>query len=1499
MAPQQDLYDVLLEQRLFDLVSTPALHDRASMLEMRQSAIKIQTARRRCLHHRCLSLRPPVLHLLCGLKASPIYERGSTKLVSIVAPSGREYPPSVLCLGAASRMQLTCIGLVEWPAFDRMSIAAIVVNCAMLAIEGPPSRAPHTEGGIDSISLAWTLIFSIEIGLRIGGCGAVEYWRENWNKLDIVVVLAGYAPLLYPPLSNYSAIRGVRALRPLRTVSRMPTLRTQVATLVESIPHLVDVLTLVAVILAVFGVFGVQLFKGTLHHRCFVESASGEALQALSAICTLRSDGQQYGCGPQQTCQLVSANPADGTISFDDIFSAWRTIFQCITLEGWTDIMYMHMQAVGPSAALFFIPLILIGSFYVLNLFLAALWRTYLEQQQKALCEEKGSVSRGGRPSSDTPKKARPFGRGFSEALQYNRAAAIIDSDVFNGSITCLILLNTLTMMSERYPMPAWEASALAAGNSITTVIFSAELLLRFYAVGVSSAFTDPFVRFDAVVVLMSVADSVVDGLLHIKTGAGAQVFRAFRILRVLKLMNSWSSMRRLIAGVLASLESLMPLLLLLILVQFVFALLGMQLYGGYFQPSIFDETPRLNFDTIGRAMLSVFVCSTGEGWVAIWRNARHAIGPSCDLFFLTLVVIGDFLLLNLVVTVLLAAFSDIGVDPKAVHRLDEASEGGVGSILREDEEVGEEETNGSPANRFSRLDPHSLHSVLDLDPSDKSLNVFPRSHPLRRTLLGLVTTKSFEKSIAVLVVISTGLSAINSCDVEESSPLANFLLKAEVFVTGIFLLESICKVLAHGLAFTPRAYLLDPWNCFDLAVISISLVAFASGESGVSVLRTLRLLRLLRLVPQFREVVNLVLQALPSCGDVVVIYFLFVAIFGILGVQLFAGKFASCQNAPEFTTRTACEASGQRWANPRFGNFDNIFHASLLLFEMSTMEDWPDVMALGTDVTSIDHAPERDASRSMVLYFVVWIGVGALFLPNLFVGVLVDTFTHMRERELGYGLMTADQAAWTRAMEVVLCQRAVRSNSRPVAAWRSFFFSVATSKAFDMSILLVVFVSLGALAADGYGVAVEQQRMLACLGHACTVLFCLEAAVKVCGFALKGYLADRWNRLDLIVLFVSLFDWVVVGDDRWGSDKADEAEFVRGLRLLRLARVLRVLRMFKWSQPLREMLSLLLLAFPGMLNIFALYILLVAVFACLGMTLFGAVRYGEYLNEDANFCTFPAAALTLFRCATGESWNGIMHDAMAGPEHGCSIAAGDCGTMLAVPYFIGYIILSNLYVLNMLIAFVLQVHDQYQGTADQIQLQHAEIFTDAWARLDPEATGAMPAKHLCNFIHSLPPPFGIDPALYRHGVLSKQVVARYALNLDLVHRGGMEAKFHFHEMLAFLGKDAVCERSSKQHCRLDQGDTLTSLRTLPRASMPWSAVLPSAESRMGAQMRLRLSTRNVQLATAEEKNVHMLVGAHCSAWMIQRAYRAHRVLYGRTQQQRDRRVISEAALSA
>ena len=118
-------------------------------------------------------------------------------------------------------------------------------------------------------------------------------------------------------------------------------------------------------------------------------------------------------------------------------------------------------------------------------------------------------------------------------------------------------------------------------------------------------------------------------------------------------------------------------------------------------------------------------------------------------------------------------------------------------------------------------------------------------------------------------------------------------------------------------------------------------------------------------------------LKAAPKVANVLMISLLFLTIFAILGVQLFAGRFASCVDAPEVPTKAACVSGGGVWENPAFGHFDDVFHAMLMLFEMSGMEGWPDVMFQGVDAAAEDGAPVENFNLGAAFYFILWICVG------------------------------------------------------------------------------------------------------------------------------------------------------------------------------------------------------------------------------------------------------------------------------------------------------------------------------------------------------------------------------------------------------------------------------------------------------------------------------------------------------------------------------------------
>jgi hypothetical protein len=455
------------------------------------------------------------------------------------------------------------------------------------------------------------------------------------------------------------------------------------------------------------------------------------------------------------------------------------------------------------------------------------------------------------------------------------------------------------------------------------------------------------------------------------------------------------------------------------------------------------------------------------------------------------------------------------------------------------------------------------------------------------------------------------------------------------------------------------------------------------------------RMLRPLRLIARhggMKLIVNALLQTLPHVASVLLICLLFLVVFGILGVQLFGGRFYAC-NDEAITTREACtgeyypDGHGSApeprvWANPKFGSFDSLPDASLLLFEMQGLEGWPDVMFSGIDAVDVGIAPIRNHNPAAALYFMTWIVVGAFFILNLFIGVIVDRFDEIKKTEDGLKIMTPEQQQWVHAQYLMLRASAITRAARPLGGRRAPLYDLVTHPAFEPAVMALIVMNSLCMAVDSYERPGWLAEALDVSNQVFVAAFTLEAALKLSAFTPQKYLANGWNVFDLLVVSGSLADLLI-------SQLAAFPVSPMLLRVLRLFRVARVLRVIRSGSALRVLLHTLVQSLPSLSNVVVLLALLLFIFAVLGTHLFCKVRGGEYIDRYANFSSLPIALLTLFRCATGESWNGIMHDLMDGV--GCAERNGPgCASWAAVPFFTTYTLTSTFVTLNIVIAIIL-----------------------------------------------------------------------------------------------------------------------------------------------------------------------------------------------------------------
>ena len=241
----------------------------------------------------------------------------------------------------------------------------------MLALDDPLQTEFIWQNDIDNFFLGF---YTLEMTLKILGLGFIAnrkaYLRDYWNMLDFVIVVTAYIPIIFSSTHiNLKPLRSLRVLRPLRTISSIRSLRNVVATLLKALPLLIDSLFILFFVLFVYAIAGVQLFAGVLKRRCF---------DPMSGRVYLDDGGNDIICGAKNcpagfVCGKTTYNPDNELTSFDTFTNALTVAFQIITLEGWTDVLYDVMNAFTPIALIYFLTLVFIVSYFLLNITLAVI----------------------------------------------------------------------------------------------------------------------------------------------------------------------------------------------------------------------------------------------------------------------------------------------------------------------------------------------------------------------------------------------------------------------------------------------------------------------------------------------------------------------------------------------------------------------------------------------------------------------------------------------------------------------------------------------------------------------------------------------------------------------------------------------------------------------------------------------------------------------------------------------------------------------------------------------------------------------------------------------------------------------------------------------------------------------------------------------------------------------------------------------------------------------
>ncbi|XP_054826294.1 sodium channel protein type 2 subunit alpha isoform X7 [Eublepharis macularius] len=1042
--------------------------------------------------------------------------------------------------------------------------------------------------------------------------------------------------------------------------------------------------------------------------------------------------------------------------------------------------------------------------------------------------------------------------------LKIKHVVNLIVMDPFvDLAITICIVLNTLFMAMEHYPMTPQFNNVLSVGNLVFTGIFTAEMFLKIIAMDPYYYFQEGWNIFDGIIVSLSLMEL---GLANVE---GLSVLRSFRLLRVFKLAKSWPTLNMLIKIIGNSVGALGNLTLVLAIIVFIFAVVGMQLFGKSYKECVCKisndcELPRWHMNDFFHSFLIVFRVLCGEWIETMWDCMEVAGQTMCLTVFMMVMVIGNLVVLNLFLALLLSSFSSDnlaatdddnemnnlqiavariqkGVDfvKRKVHEfvqkafvrkqkaLDEikpledlnnkkdscisnhtivdigkdlnclkdgnGTTSGIGSSVEKyiiDESdymsfinnpsvtvtvpiaVGESD--------FENLNTEEFSSESDLEESKEKLNASsssegstvdvgvpqigeqPEAEPeealepeacftegcvrkfkccqvstedgkgkiwwsLRKTCYKIVEHNWFETFIVFMILLSSGALAFEDIYIEQRKTIKTMLEYADKVFTYIFILEMLLKWVAYGF----QVYFTNAWCWLDFLIVDV--------------------------------VVNALLGAIPSIMNVLLVCLIFWLIFSIMGVNLFAGKFYHCVNTSngemfdisQVDNQTQCEEliernETARWKNVKV-NFDNVGLGYLSLLQVATFKGWMDIMYAAVDSRNVEKQPKYEDNLYMYLYFVIFIIFGSFFTLNLFIGVIIDNFNQQKKKFGGQDIfMTEEQKKYYNAMKKLGSKKPQKPIPRPANKYQGMVFDFVTKQAFDISIMILICLNMVTMMVETDDQTDAMETNLYRINLIFIVLFTGECVLKLISLRYY-YFTIGWNIFDFVVVILSIVGMFLA--------EIIEKYFVSPtlFRVIRLARIGRILRLIKGAKGIRTLLFALMMSLPALFNIGLLLFLVMFIYAIFGMSNFAYVKREVGIDDMFNFETFGNSMICLFQITTSAGWDGLLAPILNSGEPDCdpnkdhpgSSVKGDCGNpSVGIFFFVSYIIISFLVVVNMYIAVILENFSvATEESAEPLSEDDFEMFYEVWEKFDPDATQFIEFSKLSDFAASLDPP--------------------------------------------------------------------------------------------------------------------------------------------------------------
>ncbi|XP_059180439.1 voltage-dependent T-type calcium channel subunit alpha-1G isoform X2 [Centropristis striata] len=1147
--------------------------------------------------------------------------------------------------------------IVDSKYFGRGIMIAILINTLSMGIEYHEQPDELTKA-LEISNIVFTSLFALEMLLKVLVYGPFGYIKNPYNIFDGIIVVISVWEIMALEDGGLSVLRTFRLMRVLKLVRFMPALQRQLVVLMKTMDNVATFCMLLMLFIFIFSILGMHLFGCK-----FGSEKDGDTL-------------------PDRK-------------NFDSLLWAIVTVFQILTQEDWNKVLYNGMASTTPVAALYFIALMTFGNYVLFNLLVAILVEGF-QTEEVAKREDLHAQPSLTQLPVDSGADASKSG---SEIDSCARSMEDVNGSKKDLSASAVVPVNGHVDLKTSLTPPLITHTA-ATPMPVPKLPVGADPVLGYESRRGSNVSIDPACYDKS-------PTSAPSSSPHAPWSSGSgwtsrrSSWNSLGRAQSLKRQKKQSGERRsLLSGEGGSSSD--------------DGEGGGEGGGGLMEE---DDNSLARTDSMSQSQ----------------RRPRHRRMESVETRS-SMDLPPDALLQ---VPYLYRSASMHSSRPPSLGHLrppEHSDCNGKGSPSSlgpthvsledntEDENAEEEANLGRFARLFRWLEKKQPEWCRQRD--TWSLYLFPEDSRFRTLCNNIITHRLFDHIVLVIIFLNCITIAMERPGITHAE---RFFLKLSNYIfTAIFVAEMTIKIVALGWCFGDKAYLRSSWNILDGMLVMISVIDIlvslisTSGTKILGMLRVLRLLRTLRPLrvisraPGLKLVVETLMSSLKPIGNIVVICCAFFIIFGILGVQLFKGKFFVCQgeDVRNITNRSQCDSAGYQWVKHKY-NFDNLGQALMSLFVLASKDGWVDIMYDGLDAVGVDQQPRMNHNPWMLLYFISFLLIVAFFVLNMFVGVVVENFHKCRRHQ------EAEEAKRREEKRLKRIEKKKRSKEKELAEAQSkpyysdysptrlFIHKMCKSNYLDLFITIIIGLNVITMSMEHYEQPKELETALTICNYIFTLIFVLESVFKLVAFGFRRFFKDKWNQLDLAIVLLSIMGITLEEID--GNTLPINPTIIRIMRVLRIARVLKLLKM---AVGMRALLDTVMQALPQVGNLGLLFMLLFFIFAALGVELFGDLVCDERLpceglGRYATFKNFGMAFLLLFRVSTGDNWNGIMKDTL----RECSPNSTCYNAVVSPIYFVSFVLTAQFVLVNVVIAVLMKhLEESNQEAKEEAELAEAEM---------------------------------------------------------------------------------------------------------------------------------------------------------------------------------------------